>query len=180
MASGFANSLLCFLLCSSKKLISVSFVEDFFVGCGGDFFLIISPYRNTFLSFSKTRPSIFTPSENRYMLNGVQKGGDMKSLGKYDRDEALRVSEVTLHFENDRYKFRVHNSGHRYILSLIEHGKSSGTSVITHGEITGQFTPCKKAGVGCDPCYAEHIDMKEAAWLSIAEHNKKFHSLKHA
>ena len=85
---------------------------------------------------------------------------------EYSRDEALRVVSMTLMLEGHTYQFRVQNSGEQFTLLLEEHILSG----LEH-------LRCKHTA---DPCAANTrsvCDIKEIAWASIAEHNRKFHHL---
>ncbi len=90
----------------------------------------------------------------------------------YDPDEALRVAEVSVRFENHTYKFNVHNTEGQFTLMLIQH--------TSPGERPYEVVMCKHAGednTHFEPCAAVSKNIKDAARRSIAEHRAKFHFL---
>ena len=86
----------------------------------------------------------------------------------YKRDEALRVTEVTLMLEGHTYTFGVRNTGGRFLLMLKKHEFPKGYS-----ETCGKCCTHTE-----DPCAIESGDIKDAAWKSIEQHNKLAHYLK--
>ena len=84
----------------------------------------------------------------------------------YNPDEALRVTGITVMSEGHTYKFRVHNTGGKFVLFLEEH------------TLPGlDERKCKYAHDKGDPCSADGRNIKDAARESIAEHTRKFHFL---
>lgn len=89
-------------------------------------------------------------------------------MNNYSRDEALRVTGLTVMLENHTYTFNVHNSRGRFLVILTKHEFPKGFFE-EHGKCCAHTS---------DPCGMESHDIKLAAWESIAEHNKQVHYLK--
>ncbi len=89
-------------------------------------------------------------------------------IGEYSKDEALRITSVTVMLEGHTYTFGVRDSNGVFLLMLEKHEFPKGFF-----EENGKCCPHIK-----DPCGEESQEIKYAAWRSIAEHNNKFHFLK--
>lgn len=86
---------------------------------------------------------------------------------RYNFDEALRLTQVTMMYEGHTYVFRVSNIGGRFMLMLERH------------LIPTSSTPCKHVGEGRgDPCAETGKDLKQVAYECIEKHLKLCHYLK--
>lgn len=89
-------------------------------------------------------------------------------MSDYSKDEALRITSLTVMLEDHTYTFKVRNTGGSFLLMLEKHEFPKG-----YFEEIAKCCPHTE-----DPCAVESRDIKDAAWRSIAGHKKLAHYLK--